>query len=203
MCGACGETIRILYDKFRVYLESVSENDADDIARNANDYEIAYNVASAGAFPYPYGLDDARAFISSTKKAASDGTGCHFGIHLAGSGRLIGAAGIIGRDAEAKSCSIGYWLGKEHWGRGYAKEAVILLSTFTFMDRDTRTVNADVLSFNSRSIAMLGSVGFSREQSYREMRAHYSGYAEELRYSIGKEEFLESYRQISENVVVS
>ncbi len=199
----CGGSIKIHYHGFRVYLESLSESDAGELARNANDYEIAYNAASIGAFPYPYSIEDAHAFIESAERSLADRTGYHFGVHLSDSGALIGAAGVLSVDSAAKNCSVGYWLGKEHWGKGYAKEAVMLLSAFSFKNADASTVNADVFGFNSRSVSMLGSIGFVRDPSFKEMKAHYAGYAEEFRYSMTKNSFSSSYKDVFDNTVIT
>jgi RimJ/RimL family protein N-acetyltransferase len=191
------------YPKFRVYLESLSAEDAGELARNANDYEIAYNVASIGAFPYPYRIEDAARFIEHANEAMLNKSEYHFGVHLSGSGTLIGAAGILGFDPMGKSCSVGYWLGKEHWGNGYAKEAVTLLSAFSFKSTGIGTVYADVFSFNSRSTAMLSSIGFRKDQVFKELKPHYVGYAGEERYAMAHETFNSAYKEVLDNTKVS
>ena len=199
----CGGSIRIQYRYFRVYLESPSPGDAQEIARIANDYEIAYNVASVGAFPYPYSIEDARAFIASANAAALDGAGYHFGIRMSDSGALVGAAGVLAIDRGSGSCGVGYWLGKEHWGKGYAKEAVTLLAGFSFRVLGVSTVNADVFGFNARSVSLLGSVGFVKDASFRNMKPHYNGYSEELRYSMAKDSFGNMHGDIMRNMAIS
>lgn len=191
------------YAKFRVYLESLSASDAVELARNANDYEIAYNAASIGEFPHPYGIEDAARFIDHAQQAMLEKSEYHFSVRLAESGRLIGAVGILGFDPSRKSCNVGYWLGKEYWGKGYAKEAVTLLSAFSFKSIGINAIYADVFSFNSRSVAMLSAIGFRKDDTFKERRPHYLGYAEEERYAMVHETFNSSYRDIFDNIKVS
>ncbi len=173
---------------FRVFLERLSASDAGALSRNANDYEIAYNAASFGAFPYPYMEEHALSFIDAANASMKSGIAYHFGIHM-NDGTLIGAAGVISMDPSDKSCQIGYWIGREHWGRGYAREAVALLSSFCFRKLGVEMIYADVFGFNKRSISLLSRLGFEKEDAHTRLVAHYNGYAEEDRYKIRRESF--------------
>ncbi|MCL4379594.1 MAG: GNAT family N-acetyltransferase [Candidatus Marsarchaeota archaeon] len=176
-----------------MYLAIPSDSDAEEIARLANDPEIAYNVASIGEFPHPYGLNDAGMFIEMSKNAVVEKTGYHFCVYLSGSGKVAGSAGVVSLENEKRSCEIGYWLGKEHWGRGYAKEAIILLMAFCFNSIGIETVRAKVFNFNRRSIKTLESVGFIKEGSKDQ---------DEI-YSMGRDTFKASYMEIFNNTSVS
>ena len=179
----------VSYHMFKVYLESLSQADAEELARNANDFDIAYNAASFGEFPYPYRKEHAQNFIDYAASQAQQGAAFHFGIHLDSSGRLIGAAGVVSIDQKNRKCELGYWLGKEHWGKGYAKEAVLLLMHLSFGRLGMNRVCATTFPFNSRSIALLNSIGFKRDGVRRQSRLHYDGFMDEEEYSVLRSEY--------------
>ncbi len=183
-----GEPIKVQNKEFRIFLEPLSADDADALSRNANDYEIAYNAASFGTFPHPYSREHALSFIEDAESSMKNGMAYHFGIRMA-DGTLIGAAGVLRIDPEDRSCRIGYWLGREHWGKGYAREAVSLLSSFCFGSLSIDKIYANVLGFNARSISLLEGLGFRKDDGPVRLIAHYDGYVEEQRYWMEKRSF--------------
>lgn len=58
---------------------------------------------------------------------------------------------------------IGYLLTRDHWGHGYAGEAVTALIDLLFGPAGARRVYADVDPENARSLALLDRLGFARE----------------------------------------
>ncbi len=92
---------------FSTYLRGLGHDDADAVAAIANDFEIAYNIAELGKFPYPYYRDDALKFIDSAAIELSHGVGLHMGIFLEKTGELVGIAGLQDMDATSKKCEIG------------------------------------------------------------------------------------------------
>ena len=82
--------MKITKEGFPVYLESLSESDVNEIAENANDYDIAYNVAEWGSFPYPYTVKDAIGFVNFAKSALLNKTEFHFVIRGAQANEFIG-----------------------------------------------------------------------------------------------------------------
>ncbi|MFD6275948.1 GNAT family N-acetyltransferase [Streptomyces sp. NPDC060209] len=56
---------------------------------------------------------------------------------------------------------IGYWLGREYWGRGIGTQALAL-----FLDRETnRPLHADPFSGNTGSVRLLEKHGFRRTET--------------------------------------
>lgn len=56
---------------------------------------------------------------------------------------------------------IGYWIGREHWGRGVATKAVGLFVA----EQPTRPVHAHVATHNAGSIRVLEKCGFVRDHA--------------------------------------
>ena len=70
-------------------------------------------------------------------------------------GRLIGKAGCW------RLPEIGYILHRDHWGKGYAREAMAAVTAHIFATRDVAKLVADVDPRNAGSIALLLRLGFT------------------------------------------
>lgn len=153
--------MEIIAKGFRISLRTLGTDDADELAKNANNHEIAYSVARLGEFPFPYTKEHALYFIASALEKQRKGKEFHFGIRL--NGRTIGACALMKVDEIRGQGEVGYWIGKRYWGSGYAREALRLLIGFGFEMLALDSVRASTFWFNKRSINLLGSLGFSED----------------------------------------
>lgn len=96
------------------------------LAQFANDRRISRNLTDA--FPYPYTIADADAWIEATSK---HGPPRHFAIEI--DGVLVGGIGADPKAGEKQHVAgVGDWLAPTHWGRGYATEALAAMLEYTF-----------------------------------------------------------------------
>src|SRR4029450_3433661 len=99
-------------------VRSWKASDATSLTLHANNRKIWINLRDA--FPHPYTLKDARAFI---RTALQDRPERVFAIALRG--EAVGGIGFSPhRDVERVSAEIGYWLGEEFWGQGITAAAL-------------------------------------------------------------------------------
>jgi RimJ/RimL family protein N-acetyltransferase len=70
---------------------------------------------------------------------------------------LVGYVACFPHDGRAH---VGYWVGREHWGRGVATEALRLL----LLEVDTRPLYARVATGNAASLRVLQKCGFVVER---------------------------------------
>lgn len=131
-------------------------SDAASLAENINNKKIWDNIRDA--LPFPYTLDDAKAFISFTKKTPYPQ---NFAIVV--EGKAVGCVGISPcTDVERISAEVGYWLGEPYWGRGITSDAVKAIAGYTFKHTDIIRLYAAVYEYNHASMRVLEKAGFTR-----------------------------------------
>ncbi len=136
----------------RLVLRRPTRDDADALALLADDPGIAENLST---LPHPYGRDDALAFIDGTDVGPHRLT---LAIYRRDDGAFLGTIGLMPRDGERSV--IGYWLGRPHWGRGLATEAVQAVVDFAFEVIGSDAVAATARVTNGASRRVLEKCGF-------------------------------------------
>ncbi len=134
----------------RLTLRRPTLADVKAIARLANDRRIAENTRR---LPHPYTQDHAIAFV---RAMAHDPREIVFLIE--NNHTPVGAVGIDWREPEAPE--LGYWLGVEHWGQGFATEAARAVIDFTFEEFDIEHLIAGARVANPSSRNILEKCGF-------------------------------------------
>jgi RimJ/RimL family protein N-acetyltransferase len=81
--------------------------------------------------------------------------------------RVIGSITVM-LEAGQPRAEIGYILGREHWGRGYAGEAQRRVIDFAFDELGLHRLEADTHPDNAASTRSLERLGFRREGLLRE-----------------------------------
>ncbi|MFO0747367.1 MAG: GNAT family protein [Myxococcota bacterium] len=87
-------------------------------------------------------------------------------------GLAMGTVSLWHFDDAGRSAEVGYDLLPEHWGRGYASEAVLAAVTFAFERLGLHRVQAQIDPANVASARVLEKVGFAREGHLRENWHH-------------------------------
>lgn len=86
------------------------------MAKAIADERIVRNLANA---PWPYGLAEAEAFLARRQDRILPNLLLF--ARTAGAPVLVGSCGLVRKPSGA--IVLGYWIAREHWGRGYASEA--------------------------------------------------------------------------------
>jgi RimJ/RimL family protein N-acetyltransferase len=134
----------------RLLLRTPTLADVKAIARLANDRRIAMNTRR---LPHPYSQDDAIEFVRRTARDGSDT------VFLVENDLL--PIGIVGIDwSHPNAPELGYWLGVEHWGKGFATEAARAVIDFTFEEFDLKQLIAGARVNNPSSRNILEKCGF-------------------------------------------
>jgi RimJ/RimL family protein N-acetyltransferase len=133
----------------RLCLRAPRLGDAKTVATLANDRRIAENTAR---IPHPYRLSDAEDFITRAGKPDE----AVFLITLRDK-TVIGACGIVLQETVPE---LGYWLGVEYWGQGYATEALHAVIDYAFTDLAHEQLQAGARVTNPASRRVLEKCGF-------------------------------------------
>ena len=150
----------------RLFLRPVFAEDWQAVYRGICDEGVATMLARA---PWPYRKAHAREFVTMLPNPAYP----RFAITLPDEpgAPLIGVASVHDEDGEA---SLGYWLAREHWGRGYATEAVRALCEIA-RALGYKRLHAGHFLDNPRSGRVLRKAGFVETGEIRPMECRARG----------------------------
>ncbi|MBR6164310.1 MAG: GNAT family N-acetyltransferase [Clostridia bacterium] len=108
-----------------------------------------------------------------------------YAIRLKETGRLIGI--MVTCDETETSCEIGYGIGSDYWGHGYATEAVAAFIDWCFAERGFKTVCASFFTGNEASRHVMEKCGMAFDR-FSEKELTYLGIERDLTYySISRE----------------
>ena len=101
------------------------------------------------------------------------------------------AGSISTHECNPRQGTFSYGLGvrREHYRKGYATEAVLLLLRHFFRERRYQKVNAHVYSFNEPSLHLHERLGFQREGQLRRMFFVDGVYVDDVIFGMTAEEF--------------
>jgi [ribosomal protein S5]-alanine N-acetyltransferase len=150
----------IIIKKKRFILRTLEASDAKSIAKHANDWQIAKNLTDT--FPYPYHLKDAKKYISLCQKKYKSRKleNIFYGIEI--DGQIVGTIGCH-NIVKGHKASIGYWIGKQHWGKGLMTEIVKAFMSHIFKKYNLIRVEAYAYSWNKASMKVMEKCGMKFE----------------------------------------
>lgn len=134
----------------RLVLRPLTAVDALRIAEIGADWDIARMTSR---MPYPYSVSAANQWISGLQENE-----VVRGIAL--DGQLIGVTGYL-PDPSGQSAEIGYWLGKDYWGQGFATEAAAALIAYCFRRERFSHVTCGHYTDNPMSERVIRKLGFT------------------------------------------
>ena len=147
----------------RLRLRPLCQSDAAEVTRLVNDFEVARYTAT---IPHPYDMKMAQDFIA-TPEAAPDAASRFLddpeaaivlAIELKDGDRLLGCVGL---QKTVDGPELGYWIGREYWGYGYASEAAGRLVRLAFENFALPELVASAVTVNDASHRVLEKLGFA------------------------------------------
>ncbi|SPE54702.1 Acetyltransferase, ribosomal protein N-acetylase (modular protein) [Verrucomicrobia bacterium] len=149
----------------RLILRPFSLDDAPTVVRQAGRREIADTTI---AIPHPYPEAQARDWISRQSATWREGREIVFAIVLRSERRLIGAIGLREINSEHRQAELGFWIGVDWWGRGYATESARAVLGFGFQSLRLNRIYAHHMVRNPASGRVLEKIGMKKEGLLRE-----------------------------------
>jgi RimJ/RimL family protein N-acetyltransferase len=148
----------------RLTLRPFTLADAPEVTRLAGDEAIASTTL---AIPHPYQDEDAVSWIETHEEAFAKGTLANFAITLKRGGALLGAIGMT-LSKTHNHAELGFWMGEEHWNRGYTTEAARAVLRHGFADLGLNRIFAHHFTRNPGSGRVLEKIGMKKEGLHRQ-----------------------------------
>lgn len=165
----------------RLVLGRFLPEDAPDLQRLAGDRAIADTTLS---IPHPYTLDHALAWIGTQRREAVRRRSTNFAVRLPSGGPLIGSVGLRDIDPEHLQAELGFWIGREWWGQGYATEAAREVVRFGFEELGLNRIYAHHMARNPAAGQVLRRIGMQQEGRLRERVRKWGVYEDVVMYAI-------------------
>lgn len=158
-------------------------DDAASLAQHANDQRIWVNLRDA--FPHPYTIADAHAFLGAALAMAPR---TWFAVTV--EDRAVGGIGYTLRgDVERIGAEIGYWLGAAFWGRGIMTSALRAVTAYAFQEHaDLRRIYAVPFATSTSSVRVLEKSGYRLEGRMRQSAIKNGNVLDQFMYAILREE---------------
>jgi 8-oxo-dGTP diphosphatase len=146
----------------RLVLVPLAPEHAPALHRLQNDWQVVRMLAKV---PWPLAVADIAAFAQGQRSEARESD--DFVILL--EGQPVGACGVkrpgFGEPPRIMP-RFGYWIGRPHWGKGYAGEALAALVARAFRAFPHDLVGAGVFHDNLASRRVLDRLGFVEARRY-------------------------------------
>ncbi len=165
----------------RLVLGGFNRRDAPEVQRLAGDREVADTTL---AIPHPYELDHALAWIEQQQQESIGGPNVSFAVRLLSTGSLIGCVGLREIDPEHRQAELGFWIGRDWWGQGYAREAARAVVRFGFDTLHLNRICAHHMARNPASGRVLLAAGMQREGVLRQRVKKWGKYEDVVLYAI-------------------
>ncbi len=147
----------------RLTLRSLADDDVEDLFATFSDPEAMRHWSTP---PHPSRQETA-ALITQIRDGFDDRSVLQWGIERDEDGRVLGTVTLL-PDGEQPRAELGFILGRQHWGQGYANEAQRRVVDFAFHDLHLHRLEGDTDPRNVAAVRSLERLGFRIEGLQRE-----------------------------------
>ncbi|QDU69818.1 GNAT family N-acetyltransferase [Engelhardtia mirabilis] len=169
----------------RLRLRPFVEDDAPRLTALLEAFEV---VEFTAGYPHPFGLDDARRQLERQRHLAEAGQAVHWAIEPIETppGSLNGlCGGVLAKlDAPCRNAELGYWLGRNAWGRGFATEAGRAVIDWCFGAWNANRVEAHHVARNPSSGRVLEKLGMQQEGHLRQRQRRWERFEDVILYAV-------------------
>ena len=136
----------------RLFLRKPANSNKQDLINQIGNINVSQSLSNV---PYPYTIDHASEWLKTINQRAHKYNYSIF-LNLA----LIGGVSFILIDDECYE--LGFWLGENFWGNGYATEAAKGLLSHIFENEKNPKITSGYLQGNIASANVLSKLGFKK-----------------------------------------
>ena len=137
----------------RLILRDLKEADKKVLPSLVNDLDVSRYLA---VVPFPYTQKDADWFVEHCKEEykKKPRENYELGIELQETRELVGVIGLTDVNTWNNRATLGYWLAKNYWRRGYMYEALqgLLQYAFTKLNLNRIDISADIRNEASNNL---------------------------------------------------
>ena len=168
----------------KVALRALEPSDAESLHGWHADHEFSV----LDGVPYPTTLSSWEEFVreANTPSWAS----VTFAIE-AETAELVGYVALKRVRSEARSAEFGIAIAREHWGKGFGRDATEIILRFAFGEMNLHRVSMEVADYNERGRRLYKACGFKEEGRMRDARFRDGRYCDNIVMSILYREFLQ------------
>jgi ribosomal-protein-alanine N-acetyltransferase len=170
----------------RLLLGGFDLHDAAEVRRLAGAREIADTTLT---IPHPYHLQDAVSWIELQNSDDGPRVSADFAIRLLPQQQLIGSIGLRDIDSQHGQAELGFWIGKDWWGQGYAREAARAVIQFGFESLNLNRICAHHMTRNPASGRVLLAAGMQREGVLRQRVRKWGVYEDVVLYAVVRDDW--------------
>ena len=141
----------IIINTERLTLKKIEKKDLKILVNHLNNWNVVQWLVNV---PYPYTLIDAEIWLDKSSKE-------ELALNIYLKGILIGGITIDKRTSN-NTPVLGYWIGEDYWGKGYAIEACNSLISYFFSNHTGNILYASHMFKNEKSKKILLNLGFQK-----------------------------------------
>jgi RimJ/RimL family protein N-acetyltransferase len=146
----------------RLRLRPFRDKDLGELVALANDWAVAQWLSPV--FPHPYTEAAGRFWIAHVRRLHETDRPTSFALARKADDSLLGGVGLDGSTGDdSTETALGYWLGRPHWRRGYAREAVTALVEYGLSRLGLASIRAYTDPANVASQRVLLACGLMRQ----------------------------------------
>lgn len=165
----------------RLILRPFTVADASDVERLAGAREVADTTLH---IPHPYPKGGGEAWISTHSSGWSNNTLLTLAIAPRESPAAIVGAISLAIDQPHSRAELGYWIGSEYWGQGFATEASRAMIAFAFTELGLHRVQARHFTRNPSSGRVMQKLGMQLEGVMRDAYFRWERFEDVALYAI-------------------
>ena len=139
----------IIINSERLNLKKIEKKDLKNLINYLNNWNVVKWLINV---PYPYTLKDAEKWLYKSSKE-------ELALNIYLRNDLIGGI-TIDKRTDNNTHVLGYWIGEEYWGKGYAIEACNSLISYFFSNHSENKLYASHMLKNEKSKKILLNLGF-------------------------------------------
>lgn len=147
----------------KYYLKEIQDGDIEYVYRGLSDPDVTRYYAVH--FPTLEATQEQMEWYAELKE---QGTGLWWGIYDKAEDIFLGAGGFNSLEKENRKAEIGFWLLKEHWGKGIMQEVMPLVFQLGFEQLNLNRIEGFVESTNTKCKRALEKINFTYEGTMRE-----------------------------------